>query len=141
MSKQLWGTGNVYKRGRVWWFYYCARGKTYHKSAKTPKRAEAVKALKNAVGESSNSRVVIAPVAERVTLKQMLDALRDDYVRKGNRSKFVARSHYLLAHIGEDARAVNLTRDADFSTTSLCVARRSSSAPPATKSSSRENAS
>lgn len=112
MSKQLWGTGNVYKRGRVWWFYYSARGKTYHKSAKTPKRAEAVKALKNAVGESSNGRVVIAPVAERVTLKQMLDALRDDYVRKGNRSKFAARSHYLLAHFKEDARAVNLTRDA-----------------------------
>jgi integrase len=112
LSKQLWGTGNVYKRGRVWWFYYSARGKTYHKSAKTPKRAEAIKALKNAVGESSNGRVVIAPIAERVTLKQMLDALRDDYVRKGNRSKFVARSHYLLAHFGEDARAVNLTRDA-----------------------------
>lgn len=129
MSKQLWGTGNVYKRGRVWWFYYCVRGVVYHKSAKTAKRAEAVKALKNAVGESSNGRVVIAPVAERVTLKEMLDALKVDYKRKGNRGSFdppkddekndtsnrsslAARKHYLLAHFGEDARAVNLTRDA-----------------------------
>jgi integrase len=112
VSKELWGSGYVYQRGRVWWFNYSVRGKEYRKSAHTKKRAEAVKALKLAVGESANGKVVIAPVAERVTLKAMLDALSDDYKHKGNRPTIAAASRYLLEHFGENARALNLTEDA-----------------------------
>jgi len=128
MSQELWGSGRVYqrvsksgKRGQVWHIAYYAKGelkdgkygaKLFRKSSKSKKKSVAVKLLKHLVGEGASGRVVIAPVAERVTLKAMLDALREDYARKGNRSAFVARSNYLLAHFGDDARAVNLTRDA-----------------------------
>jgi integrase len=112
MSKELWGSGYVYQRGRVWWFNYSVHGKEYRKSARTKKRAEAVKALKLAVGESANGKVVIAPVAERVTLKAMLDSLSDDYKHKGNRPTIAAASRYLLEHFGEKARALDLTEDA-----------------------------
>jgi integrase len=112
VSKELWGSGYVYQRGRVWWFNYSVRGKEYRKSAHTKKRAEAVKALKLAVGESANGKVVIAPVAERVTLGEMMQALADDYEHEGNRPTIAAASRYLITHFGEDARWFDMTSDA-----------------------------
>ncbi len=128
MSQELWGSGRVYqrvsksgKRGKIWWIGYYAKAelkdgrygaKLFRESSKSKKKSVAVKLLKHRVGEGASGRVVIAPVAERVTLKAMLDALREDYERKGNRDTIAAASRYLLAHFGKDARAVNLTRDA-----------------------------
>lgn len=112
MSKELWGSGRVYRRGRIWWLQYSAKGKLYRRSAKSRKRAVAVNLLKKYVGEAAAGRVVLTPTAERVILGAMLEALSDDYTRKGNRNTIAAASQYLLAHFGKDARAVNLTRDA-----------------------------
>jgi len=128
MSKELWGSGRVFqrvsklgKRGKIWWIAYYAKAelkdgrygaKLFRESSKSKKKAVAVKLLKDRVGEGASGRVVIAPIAERVTLGDMLKALREDYARRGNRDTIAAASHYLLAHFGKDARAVNLTRDA-----------------------------
>jgi integrase len=112
MSQELWGSGCVYQRGRVWWFSYSVRGKKYFRSARTQKRSEAVNLLKKYVGESANGKVVIAPIAERVTLGDMLQALADDYEEKENRPTIGAASKYLLKHFGVKARAVDLTSDA-----------------------------
>jgi integrase len=112
MSKELWGSGCVYKRGKTWWFCYSVRGDKYRRSAHTQKRAVAVKALKLAVGESAGSKVIITPIAERVLLGDMLQALKDDYKEKENRPTVGAASRYLLAHFGAKARALDVTSDA-----------------------------
>lgn len=113
MSKELWGSGCIYRRGRVWWFCYSVRGTKYRRSAHTQKRSEAVNLLKKYVGESAGGKVVIAPIAERVTLAEMLQALADNYKVKNRRKQtIVAASRYLLSHFGKKARAVDLTSDA-----------------------------
>jgi len=112
MSQELWGSGCVYQRGRVWWFCYSVRGVKYRRSAHTKKRSEAVNLLKKYVGESAGGKVVIAPIAERVTLGDMMQALADDYEEKEDRPTIGAASRYLLLHFGKKARAVDLTSDA-----------------------------
>jgi integrase len=118
MSKELRGSGRVYRvryankqLGPIWWMAWSVRGKLYRESSKSTERSVAVKLLKHRVAESAGGKPVIGPTAERVTLATMLDALKDDYARKGNRSAFVPRAASLLAGLGEDTRAVNITRD------------------------------
>jgi integrase len=112
MSREMRGQGNVYRRGATWWIRYNHRGVEHRESAHSPERKVALKLLKLRLGEISNGRVV-GPVAEKVTLAEMRDALLTDYKLSGNRS-LVTVEHFarcLIAHFGENARALDITSD------------------------------
>lgn len=112
MSREMRGNGNVYERGNVWWIQYCYRGRVYRESSHKTDRNEALKLLKKRLGESGTGRV-IGPVAEKVTLKEMVKALLTDYRLKGNRSVSTAEhfTRNLLDHFDKDARALDITSD------------------------------
>jgi len=112
MSRQLRGHGNVYLRGAMWWIQYSHRGEVYRESSESPDRAVALKLLKHRRGETSRGRI-IGPVAERVTLLDMKEALLTDYRLEGNRSVVTAQycARNLVEYFGEAARALDITAD------------------------------
>jgi hypothetical protein len=83
MSREMRGHGNVYQRGNTWWLQYSLRGQVYRESAHSDDRKAALKLLKQRIGETSRGRV--GPVAEKVTLAEMKEALLTDYRLRGNR--------------------------------------------------------
>jgi integrase len=92
-----------------WWIDYSIRGRRYRESSKTTVRAEAVKLLRQRLGEHGSGRY--APNAERVTLNQLVEGLRTHYRLKGNRSlkrAEIALKH-VLAFFGGETLAVALT--------------------------------
>src|SRR5689334_7591677 len=110
MSREMRGQGSVYLRGAVWWVQYSHRGKVERESSHSPERKVALKLLKRRLGETSNGRV-IGPMAEKVTLTDMRDALLMSYRLEGNRS-FATAEHFarcLIAHFGATARALDIT--------------------------------
>ena len=85
MSREMRGHGTVYQRGQTWWVQYSLRGHVYRESAHSADRGAALKLLKRRLGEASRGRMV-GPVAEKVTLAEMAQALLTDYRLKANRS-------------------------------------------------------
>jgi integrase len=112
MSREMRGSGTVYKRGNVWWIQYCHRGEPKRESSHKPDRKDALKLLKKRIGESASGRV-LGSVAEKITLDEMAKALLTDYRLHGNRS--VSTAEYfiknLLDHFGKEARALDITSD------------------------------
>jgi integrase len=112
MSRENRGHGTIYLRGSVWWIQYSLRGKIFRESAHSPDRSKAVSLLKKRHGETSRGKV-LGPVAEKVTLKEMTEALLTDYRLRGLRSVATAE-HFtknLLDYFGESARALDITGD------------------------------
>jgi integrase len=128
MRKELSGSGSVYRlkyangaAGPIWWIQYRAKGVRkdgsfgsllHRESSGSADRARAEKLLRHRVAEVTLGRVVLAPAAERITLGQMLAALKADYLRKANRVSLVAGSRHLLEFFGANARAITIRRDA-----------------------------
>jgi len=112
MSRERRGDGTVYQRGATWWIQYSHRGKVERESSHSPDRKVALKLLKYRNGEAARGRV-IGPVAEKVTLADMKEALLTDYRLHGNRSIATAEhfARNLVAHFGETARALDITSD------------------------------
>ena len=112
MSRQMRGHGTVYQRGETWWIQYSLRGKVFRESSHSKDRNVALKLLKRRLGEASRGRM-IGPVAEKVTLADMRQALLADYRLRGNRSTATAEhfARNLLSHFGENARALDITAD------------------------------
>lgn len=112
MSRARRGDGTVYQRGATWWIQYSHRGKVERESAHSPDRNVALKLLRRRLGEAGQGRV-IGPVAEKVTLGQMVQALLTDYRLEGNRSAVTAQycTRNLVAYFGETARALDITAD------------------------------
>jgi integrase len=112
MSREMRGQGNVYLRGATWWIQYSHRGKVYRESSESSEQKVARKLLKKRNAETSRGRI-IGPVAEKITLGDMRDALLVDYRLCGNRSIWTA-GHYarnLIGYFGENARALDITSD------------------------------
>jgi integrase len=112
MSRELRGHGNVYLRGSTWWIQYSHRGQVYRESSESPDRKVALRLLKQRRGETSRGHI-IGPMAEKVTLGDMRDALFADYALRGNRSLVTAKVHWahLIAFFRETARALDVTTD------------------------------
>jgi integrase len=112
MSREMRGHGTVYQRGQTWWVQYSLRGQVYRESSHSPDRKVALKLLKQRLGETSRGRVV-GPIAEKVTLADMKEALLTDYRLRGNRSVATAEhfARNLVAYFGETARALDITSD------------------------------
>jgi integrase len=112
MSRQMLGTGGIYKRGSTFWIHYSHRGELFRESSNSTEEKDAVRLLKRRLGEASRGRIV-GPVAEKVTLAEMTQALLADYRLKGNRSIDTA-AHFarnLIAFFGATSRAVDITSD------------------------------
>jgi integrase len=108
-ERRKYGQGRIYSRGGWWYVEYWHRGEQYREATHSRERADAVNLLKLRCGESAQGRLV-GPVAEKLTLGDLLDTVRADYTLNQRKSKPpLAR---LLAFFGDDARALDLTHDA-----------------------------
>jgi integrase len=126
------GLGGIYRRPEtaVWWVRYSYRGKRTRESSGSTNRADAVRLLKQRLGEMGQGKVP-GRDAERVTLADLGQMLVNDYRLKGNRS--TARVGQALAHVreyfGDNERALNITADR---LTNYALQRQDAGAKPAT---------
>jgi len=102
-----YGQGRVYRRGNRWWIEYWHRGVTHRESAGA-RREDAVNLLKQRHGESAQGRV-IGPVAERLTLADLLGMVEQDHTLNARKSK--APTARLLEYFGAECKALDLTLD------------------------------
>jgi integrase len=99
--------GRVFQRGKVWWIAYYLRGSEYREGGcKTEKEAEG--RLKQRLGEIYGDRFV-GPKEERVTVDELLDALKIHLETKGSKAvkTFVCHMKPIRAVFGP-VRAVDL---------------------------------
>ncbi len=109
--KNYRGLGGTYERGATWWIHYSIRGVVHRESSKSSEEKDAIKLLKQRIGEAASGRT-LGSKAERVTLRDLIETLRDDYSVRRKRSIVIDRvERHLIAHFGEKARALDLTRD------------------------------
>ena len=85
VAKRQYGTGCLYRRGRVWWIKYFAGQRPVHESAGTSDRkaAEAILKKRLAVAELDQ---LPDPAAQKLTVKDILGGLRSDYDLRGRKS-------------------------------------------------------
>ena len=79
------GTGRTFRRGAVYWIAYWHRGREYRESARSPRRADAIRLLKQRLGEIHGHRF-IGPQVESVTFEDLVTGYVDDYRLQGYRS-------------------------------------------------------
>jgi integrase len=99
------------KTAATWWIQYSIRGQRFRESSGSANRADAVKLLKQRIGEAAQGRV-IGPQAEKTTFKELEQMLLDDYQTNGRRS--LKRIKIALAHLKivfGDALAIDITSD------------------------------
>ncbi len=96
----------------TWWLAYSWRGEKKRESSHSTKRADAVRLLRKRLEEMGQGRLV-GPDAEKVTLKDLLGMVTDDYAINGRRSakRVKNAANRLTEHFGERARALDLTTD------------------------------
>ncbi|HYK91158.1 MAG TPA: site-specific integrase [Acidobacteriota bacterium] len=80
----LYGDGMLYKRpgSRFWWIQYCLRGKIFRESTKQSDYAKARRRLKQRLKEIGADQIGVKKfaglAAERTTVSELLDALKED---------------------------------------------------------------
>jgi integrase len=115
--QHLPGLGTIYRRGRVWWIKWSTDGKRRRESSKSERDVDAIRLLRRRIEEAARDRRR-DPVAEnRVTMKELFEALVTDYTANGRRSS--ATLSFRLAPLreafGQDkARAVTAARIARY---------------------------
>ena len=78
------GNGRIFKRGEIWWVAYYHEGREYRESSKSRERKEAVRLLRQRVGEVSagvvqGRRVHRGTRARRVRMLDLFDLLEHHY--------------------------------------------------------------
>jgi integrase len=81
MSKDHWGDGGVYLRGRIWWFWYPCDGATIRESSKSSSKAVANRKRRERLSAVQNKGIA-GPAMERVKVTELLDDLLADYKSK-----------------------------------------------------------
>jgi integrase len=89
------GTGSLRLRGTIWWLRYFHNGKQVEESAHTSDEQQAKKLLRRKLKDADTERHE-APQARKVTIEDLADLIRADYVRRGNRSRVEPRLAHLL---------------------------------------------
>lgn len=79
------GDGGIYQRASVLWIFYSFRGQIFRESAHTSDEKVARKLLKARLKQVERPGFV-GSKEEKWTVADMLEVIRLDYVRKGNRS-------------------------------------------------------
>src|SRR5437867_12086932 len=83
--KHIPGLGSIYRRGDRWAIEFWKDGVQHRESARTSNEKEAIDHLRRRVDELAQGRYV-GPRAERVTVKDLLALVTQDYATTGNRS-------------------------------------------------------
>lgn len=78
MSKRPNGTGNVYRRGSVWWVRYSRNGKQYAESARSENRKDAERLLATRLGDIATGRFQ-GLTGERITVWNLCELVIADY--------------------------------------------------------------
>src|SRR5882724_7918856 len=79
------GLGSIYRRGDRWAIEFWKDGVQHRESARTSSEQEAIAHLRKRVDELAQNRYV-GPRAERVTVKDLMALVTQDYATTGNRS-------------------------------------------------------
>jgi integrase len=84
-----YGSGSVYKRGRIWWISYMLRGEQVNESSKSKdspgtERSDATALLKKRMGELAANHAVGS--GRLLTVPDLLARLQDNYVEQERRS-------------------------------------------------------
>ncbi len=105
------GMGCVYKRGNIYWIKYSHRRKAHLESSHSDKEADAKRLLKKRLGEMEGGGF-IGPSADKVTLRELLEGLVNDYQVNARRSTEKAKrsKRHLLGFFGE-AKAMEIRTD------------------------------
>ena len=81
------GTGSLRLRGATWWLRYYHHGKLVEESARTSDEAAARKLLKKKL-KAADTPLFVEPAARKVHFEDLVDLVRRDAARKGNRTAF-----------------------------------------------------
>ena len=86
------GDGRVFQRGEIWWVAYYHEGREYRESSKSRERREAVRLLRQRVGEGAAATVKGRPGhrgkrTRRVTMLDLFDLLEQNYQLNGRSSR------------------------------------------------------
>lgn len=74
------------KSSPTWWIAYSFRGTKHRESSRSPKRQDAVRLLKQRLGEIGRGRFQ-GPQVERTTFEELATIITDDYTVNSRRSK------------------------------------------------------
>jgi hypothetical protein len=100
------------KATATWWISYSVHGKRHKENAKTTNRADAVRLLKQKIGEAAQGKPVGNEV-ERTTLDDLLAMVEANYIANGRRS--LERTRFAFPHLraffGADCKARSVTSD------------------------------
>jgi len=105
------GTGQIYRRGNVWWLDYGFRGERYRESSGSHRKGDARALLKKRMEEMGRGQLV-GPRAERVTFEDLIQMIEDDYRVNGRKS--LPRLKGVLGHLRDYfglRRAIDITTD------------------------------
>ncbi len=115
-EKRERGRGRIYQRPGIsafWWMAFYSRGKQYRMSTGETEEKKALQALKRKLierdGEHGGGKKMITPLQQRVTVKELLEALKVDYKLRGKSGvRLLSNLKPLEEHFG-DYRAMELT--------------------------------
>ena len=85
-EKRNYGTGGLWRRGRVWWIKYYVDRYAVFESAKTRDKQRAEDFLRQRLAEAELDRLP-DPGARRLAVRDLLKALLSDYELRGRASK------------------------------------------------------
>ncbi len=87
-SRRQRGEGRLWRRGRIWWIQFFARGHQVRESSRSDRRPVAERLLRRRLGEAA-AGIASPPRMARVSYEQIRDALLADYA--ANRRKWLRR--------------------------------------------------
>lgn len=108
--RPTYGQGDERREGAHWMLDYCLRGKRFRESSHTTSKTEALRLLRERLGQREEGRVIGRP--DKVTLADLRAGLERHYQRAGNRSLRRAQQalDHLVEFLGSATRALELTK-------------------------------
>jgi len=100
------------KTAATWWISYSVHGRRHKENARSTNRADAVRLLKQRIGEAAAGKAVGLQI-ERTTLDDLLSMVEADYVANGRRSldRVQDAAKHLREHYSGERKAREITSD------------------------------
>ncbi len=107
-----YGNGRLYRRGATWWLDYSVRGERIRESSGTRNRTEALRLLREKIGDVAAHRAPGQSV-RRVTVADLLERVAHHYRVNGRRStkRLAGARKHLERCLDGTRRAVDVTPD------------------------------